>query len=355
MRMTRQGAGKVMWILVLLVLLLATASLVVYGFSAGLFEADNIIGGQQTMADRDTCESRVMEFCGRDGNEGEDWTERYPECEEYEGEIADTNICGEEEEVEDGATPEDEEDPDDTDPDPDPDPDDEEDEADEDHPDAEDTRGHFINIEFNHNFGPDNVREHLMYDDGDDLRRSDQNNEIMPVDPDFDVRDDVCSITLREVNTGQSSDYGVYVFDYDENTAPAIFEVDGSIDRDYDHSETDHQTFARYSTTDIWETLSGDGLYGHGYTEPMVDELVREYYFDHDGDDFDFEYRQEGEIICGEYEGEMQWVQCREFRDGSTVTIPQSGETLTCDADLDLDGDDPDINAPPAGEWGTWG
>lgn len=93
MRTNRQGAPQLMWIVVIAMIFLVLAAVVILGFSGNWRGFESYIGNNIAGADRDTCDTRVNSFCGRDGNDGEDWTERYPECADYVGEIRDEEKC----------------------------------------------------------------------------------------------------------------------------------------------------------------------------------------------------------------------------------------------------------------------
>ncbi len=92
--MERRGASPVMWIIVAALIFLIVAVAVIFGFSGNWWEFSDFIGEGIHGSDRDHCATQVESFCEREG-EGADWTERYPECSQFEGDggVLDSSEC----------------------------------------------------------------------------------------------------------------------------------------------------------------------------------------------------------------------------------------------------------------------
>lgn len=86
--MNREGMGMALQLVIVGVVLLILSLIVIGGAQGGigdfnLFTRDNIHSSSIN-----TCASKVKGFCSIDGNDGKDWTKRYPECQKYAAEIA---------------------------------------------------------------------------------------------------------------------------------------------------------------------------------------------------------------------------------------------------------------------------
>lgn len=93
--MTRTGMGMTMELIMIAVVLAILAYVVIGGTSGGigdfnLFASDNIHS-----SDINTCASKVEGFCSIDGNSGENWDSRYPECQNHAEAISGSDRIGE--------------------------------------------------------------------------------------------------------------------------------------------------------------------------------------------------------------------------------------------------------------------
>lgn len=85
--MTRRGISYTMTIAVVGVILLISATLLLTAFSGQLDQVTRLLGMQQEQSAVDLCADRVQSFCAQDINEGADWANRYPDCEQYANQI----------------------------------------------------------------------------------------------------------------------------------------------------------------------------------------------------------------------------------------------------------------------------
>lgn len=90
--MTRRGISYVMTVTVVGTILLISGVIVMVGFSGNLDAVTSWLGIQQDQSEADLCAQRAQDFC-RDHEEGTSWTQRYPECEQYENQIDTDGAC----------------------------------------------------------------------------------------------------------------------------------------------------------------------------------------------------------------------------------------------------------------------
>lgn len=80
-----------MWLVIVGVIFIFVAVVVLGGFGSNFNVFDLLVSDNLHSSDRDICDTRVENFC--ENNPGEDWTERYPECTEFEESIWDGETC----------------------------------------------------------------------------------------------------------------------------------------------------------------------------------------------------------------------------------------------------------------------
>ncbi len=88
----RHGISYTMTLAIVGTVLMISAVIVAVSFNDQLGNITDLLGGQQDQSDADFCEQRIESFC-RDQSDGTSWTQRYPECAEWEGQIDTDGSC----------------------------------------------------------------------------------------------------------------------------------------------------------------------------------------------------------------------------------------------------------------------